>query len=468
MKFSESVRIPVGLIFNFLALYIHLWRRRYVVGLLSNVTTIRTNTPLLLRHVSTVSPNGVHDLVSALHEQLCHAAACLTATAEDRWEFTQTAEKLRSGCYAAALLSKLTTHPDIRAATVIKKPLSDDKNHQTIQDAMRQRESEARADAEKANDLGPADEDDRKSTKATHRALDRDWWQDTLSYECPIAEKMFRLLESDDAMSHESNLGHYAAITLWHLTSSPENDQRVRRTIGANTSGWISMTNRLAKPAIGNLRNRADSRVLIVSTIWNLLRVSEFQPKLRFTDKLMPTLVQLCNAIAREDPAYCYGTTESMAQLRSRLAGLLTEVVRDPANAAILAAESDLHSTLIDWMDVEKFEADKAQLMAAQKAEQVEQHSQQGEKRGFLSKRWSKLGKQDLNLKSRHLHGVVQAKSAETIEFAERISFAERTVYVKHVAKQWLEEQTLCSRMAAQYGSVCGCIIRVKSPDDDA
>ena len=140
--------------------------------------------------------------------------------------------------------------------------------------------------------------------------------------------------------------------------------------------------------------------------------------------------VQLCNAIAREDPTHCYGGSQSMAQLRSRLAGLLTEVVRDPANAAILAAESDLHSTLIGWMDVEKFEADKAQLVAAQ---QAGQQSQQGEKRGLLSKRWSKLGKQDLNLKSKqHLLEVVETD----IEFAKRTSFAERTVYVKHVAKQ--------------------------------
>ena len=110
----------------------------YAVGLLSSVATVSTNIPRLVRHSATLSPNGLQDLANALHRQLCHAAACLTETADERWEFTQSTEQVRSGCYAAAVLSKITSHPDFREATVMKKNLSADKDGDQTQEGMRQ------------------------------------------------------------------------------------------------------------------------------------------------------------------------------------------------------------------------------------------------------------------------------------------------------------------------------------------
>ena len=405
-------------------------------------------------------------MTSALHEQLCNAAACLTETADERWEFTQTTEKRRSGCYAAALLSKLTELPEVRKAAVIQKRSADaasiEKAMIDVQQGLVNSESseqapEADIQVVTAHDDDVLDADDIRTTYSKHRALDRAWWKDTLLYECPIADKMFRLLDDDNAMTDPSDLGLYAAITLWHLTSSPENEQRIRRTIGVNTNGWISIANRLTKVASAEMRKRPDTRGYLIATTWNLIRVHEFQPKVRHTDKLMRAVVDLCIGIRKEDPVHCYSTKESMVRLRSSLAGLLTEMVRDTANAQLLAANTELHLTLISWIGVEKFEQEKEQILAAKQSA-----------RG--SKQWSTLRERALsaassNSESLSLHAVVEQKANDFIEFSHRAAFAERTVHVKHVAKKWLDEKTLCQRLSA-YGAVAGGIVRTRGPGD--
>jgi hypothetical protein len=468
--------------------------QEYAVALLSNVATVPATVPRLLQHVATVSPNGVRGLTRALHDQLINAAACLTTTAEERWEFTQTTEKIRSGCYAAALISKLTTHAEFRAATIVKKPVEGEDNEEAApqvaadeqegeQKPVRRKrlmtsieavklEKNAGEQAEhKENETeadpfeGSADvidDDDRKGTNRQHRALDREWWTDTLSYECPIADKMFRLLDNDEAMADESNLGHHAAITLWHLTSSPEDDQRVRRTIGSNTNGWVCLATCISRRPTTMFRKRPDSRQYVIATMWNLLRVVEFQPKARYTDNLMSGILTLCNGIAREDPEYHYGDHESISSLRTRLAGLLTELVRDPENAKTLAQAPELHKTLIGWLDVEDFEEE----IAAAKLQQAEEgNTSQG---NTSAAKWGHAKSIFGTEKKLQLHEVIMAKRHEALEFEKKHSFAERTIFVRHIGKTWLDENMLCERFGAEYGGVVGAVVRVKTPETPA
>lgn len=478
--------------------------QEYAVGLLSNVATLPATVPRLVQHVATVSPNGVRDLTDALHNQLSNAAACLTTTAEERWEYTQTTEKQLSGCYAAAALSKLTTHPDVRAASIIKRdrpgtndaqeqsdfeagnqvngktprmrttgttihrspgnPGKYDSKGQALQpvvsgslEAVQQQRAEAQL-SEVDPDVDVIDDDDRKGTNAMHRALDKEWWVDTLSYECPISQKMFRLLDNEDAMADPNHLGYYAAITLWHLTSSPEDDQRVRRTIGSATNCWMSLANCIRRPVTTTQRKQPDPRMYVVSTMWNLLRVSEFQPKFRYTDSLMKSLLHLVIGIAKEDPDICFG--DQIPGLRKRVAGLLTELVKDAENAKLLGADSELHRTLVSWLDVEEFE--EHQLAKSQEQNTVKsKKAWLGAAKSFHVTGGGKGGSM------MRMQALAHAKQEEAIEFEKKHSFADRTIHVRYVAKRWIDEHELQSRFAAEYGGVCGAIVRVKCPDSE-
>lgn len=333
---------------------------------------------------------------------------------------------------------------------------------------VKQQDTESRTADAQATDGDSVDEvideDDKKGTHARHRQLDSEWWSDTVSYECPIAEKMFRILGDDDGLSgddddaisdEQKSLCHYAAITLWHLTASAEDGQRARRTIGANTTGWLSMAKYLSRPLTEAVRKRPDSRVYVISTIWNLIRVAEFQPKIRFTEHLMEALIGLCNGIANDDPTHCYSHGQgSVPHLRTRLAGLLSEIAKDGSNADILAAHNELHSTLVSWLDVEKFEQEKAQILAAKAETKVH-------------KNWKKVRATIPSAEESgtlDFLGAVKAKTHEAIEFERKLSFANRTVIVLHIAKQWLDEQKLSSRLAAEYGGVTGAVVRAKQP----
>ena len=140
-----------------------------------------------------------------------------------------------------------------------------------------------------------------------------------------------------------------------------------------------------------------------------------------------------------------------MARLRSNLAGLLTQLVRDSANAELLAAESGLHLTLIGWLGVEQFEQEKKQILAARESA-----------RG--SNKWSKVSKLAVTSKSAlsSIHAIVESNAIRS----DRAAFAERTIHVRHVAKKWLDEKTLCNRLAAQYGTVAGGVVRIRGPGD--
>ena len=81
-----------------------------------------SGVPRLVEAATTMSPTGLVELTGALGRQLRTAAACLTDTADERWQFTQSkhsSARSRAGCYAAAALSKLTANAQIRAATMV-------------------------------------------------------------------------------------------------------------------------------------------------------------------------------------------------------------------------------------------------------------------------------------------------------------------------------------------------------------
>ena len=450
--------------------------QQYAVGLLSQVAVFESCVPRLVEAATTMSPTGLVELTGALGRQLRSAAACLTDTADERWQFTQSTHssaRSRAGCYAAAALSKLTANAQIRAATMVhvegEVSLPDfDEAAKRAKRATEAREANGDKSSTVARDEAEVNEENKKVAEASHGALDKDWWTETKSYECPIAELMLRVLEDEEAMG-TLELGNSAAITLWHLTACTDDDQRARRTIGASTRCWLSLTACLKRPGTSEVRKRPDHRKHIISALWNLLRVEPFQAKARHTAGLFAALTNIADGLQRNDPEIAYG--DSIPQLRERLAGLLTQMVLSDSNAELLAADKKLHDVLIEWLDIEEMEAAevaKAAAEAAAEAESLERAAAEEEaaKKKGLKERIAAKGKAKAKAAEAAEAALAQAAENERLRCEELEDFASRTVVVKGIGKQWLEESALARRFG-EYGQVVACVVRLKLHDEN-
>jgi len=146
-------------------------------------------------------------------------------------------------------------------------------------------------------------------------------------------------------------------------------------------------------------------------------------------------------------------------------------MVLSDSNAELLAADKKLHDVLIEWLDIEEMEAAevaKAAAEAAAEAESLERAAAEEEaaKKKGLKERIAAKGKAKAKAAEAAEAALAQAAENERLRCEELEDFASRTVVVKGIGKQWLEESALARRFG-EYGQVVACVVRLKLHDEN-